>query len=256
MRLYFCMDIITSSKNSAVKEAAKLADKKYRELSSSFLAEGINVIRDMPDDAEIISLFVTPKREAEAKNLLAYTRARVYYVSDDVMKSLSDTVTPYGVAAVVAKPNRPFELPRGNALLLDGLSDPGNVGTILRTAAATGFSDVYLLDCADVYSPKTVRASLGGLFRVRTYEIQEEQAVELIGRVNSVALDMGGGNLLKGAVQSPVLYAVGNEAHGLRTAVKNNVKRVMGLPMSGGMESLNAAVACSVAMYRTIQEAL
>ena len=142
-------------------------------------------------------------------------------------------------------------MPKGNALLLDGVSDPGNMGTIIRTAAARGFEDIYLLDCVDVYSPKVVRATLGGLFKVRLVEVKESEAITLLQNLNSAVLDFGGEDLTEAQIDSPVLIVTGSEAHGVRDCVLENSKRILTLPMTNGIESLNAAVATAVAMYQT-----
>lgn len=183
---------------------------------------------------------------------ISRTRAQVYCVSDEVMQSISDTVTPYGIAAVCRQNDTAFALPKGNALLLDGVSDPGNVGTIFRTAAACGFEDIYLLDCADVYAPKVVRATLGSLFKVRFYRIDGEQALMLVRQTNSAVLDMNGTDILSAPPKSPLLFIAGSEAHGVSDMLKGEAKRTYSLPMKNDIESLNVAVATSVAMYQTL----
>ena len=249
MRLFCNMrEIITSTKNATVKLARSLAEKKFREEHGLFLVEGGNIVKDIPVGTEVEFYLVSESRAEETAAALALTRARVYYVTDAVMKSLSDTVTPYGIAAAVKIPERRFALPAGNAVLLDGVSDPGNVGTVIRTAAAAGF-DVFLLGCADPFSGKAVRASMGGIFRTRVTEITEEQAVELVSRTSSVTLDMGGENILAKGLRAPVTLVAGSEAHGVRQCVAEKSKLIGSLPMQGGMESLNVAVAAAVAMY-------
>ena len=165
------------------------------------------------------------------------------------MKSVSGTVTPYGLAAAVVIPVHGFALPAGNAILLDGVSDPGNLGTILRTAAATGFKEVYLLDCTDAYAPKAVRASMGGIFRCVVREVDHEQAEALVTGTRSAALDMAGESIFASPLPAPCLFVAGSEAHGVSERLLGAVKEVRSLPMTGGMESLNVAVAAGIAMY-------
>lgn len=245
------MEIITSTQNQYVKQARSLKDKKFRLKSGLFVVEGGNIFKDMPEDVSVEYILVTEERFDEIQQLVFSTRTRVYVVSESVMASLSDTVTPYGVVAVLKMPKSRFEMPKGNALLLDGVSDPGNMGTIIRTAAARGFEDVYLLDCVDIYSPKVVRATLGGLFKVRLTEVNEDEAIHLLQNLNSAVLDFGGEDLTTAEINTPVLIVTGSEAHGVRDSVLNNSKRVLTLPMTNGIESLNAAVATAVAMYQT-----
>ncbi len=198
-------------------------------------------------------VFSTADRLEEAKQIFANREGvSIYQVSDSVIESLADTATPYGIAAVCKMPKTEFAEPHGNALLLDGVSDPGNMGTILRTAAACDFCDIYLLDTVDVYSPKVIRATLGALFKVRVHEVDEAQALALVRNTSSAALDMGGRNMLQTKVKAPVLFVAGNEAHGVRQCLKDEVKEVYSLPMKNQIESLNVAVATAVAMYQTI----
>ena len=136
--------------------------------------------------------------------------------------------------------------------MLDGVSDPGNLGTILRSAAACDFCDVYLFDTADVFSPKVVRATLGGLFRVRLHEVDECLALKLMAETNSAVLDMGGKNILENKPSTPVLLVAGNEAHGVREILKRAAKNTYSLPMKNEIESLNVAVATAVSMYQTL----
>ena len=245
------MEIITSTQNQYVKQVRSLKDKKFRDKSGLFVVEGGNIFKDMPESVSVEYILATEDRLDEIQQLIFSTRTRVYVVSEGVMKALSDTVTPYGIVAVLKKPQVELKMPEGNALLLDGVSDPGNMGTIIRTAAARGFEDIYLLDCVDVYSPKVVRATLGGLFKVRLKEVSENEAITLLQNLNSAVLDFGGEDLTKADISSPILIVTGSEAHGVRDSVLNNSKRILTLPMTNGIESLNAAVATAVAMYQT-----
>lgn len=247
--LHIIMDVITSTQNATVKLFRSLSEKKFREREGLFPVEGGNIVRDIPRTQGVKFVLATPARAEEAQ--ARFGAAKVLCVSEEVMKSVSDTVTPYGLAAAAEIPARGFSLPTGNALLLDGVSDPGNLGTILRTAAATGFDDVYLLDCADEYAPKAVRASMGGIFRVRTYKVTEEQAIGLAEGARSAALDMGGDDLVCAPLAAPCLYIAGSEAHGVRESLIRAAREVKSLPMKNGMESLNVAVAVAVAMYMT-----
>ncbi|MCQ2409175.1 MAG: RNA methyltransferase [Clostridia bacterium] len=251
-------DIISSTKNQFVKLAKSLQEKKFRNETGLFLAEGINLLKDMPDSVAVEYIFATKQRmddlssifSSEKSSGLFNTRAQVYCVTDDVMQYMSDTKTPYGVLAVCRIPDKKFSMPEKNAILLDCVTDPGNIGTIIRCAAACDFKDVYLLDTADIYSPKVVRATLGGLFRVNTYVIDIDEARELISSTESIVLDMGGENILEKKVEGPVLLIAGSEAHGVRDEFLGLAKKTYSLPMHNGIESLNVAIASAVAMYQ------
>ena len=137
------MEIITSTQNQYVKQVRSLKDKKFREKSGLFVVEGGNIFKDMPESVSVEYILATEERLDEVQRFISSTRACVYVVSESVMKTLSDTVTPYGLIAVLKKSQVEFSMPKGNALLLDGVSDPGNMGTIIRTACARGFEDIY-----------------------------------------------------------------------------------------------------------------
>lgn len=248
------MEIITSVQNKFVKLARSLAERKRRAETGLFLIEGVNLLRDMPEEVAIELAFATESRYGEACDMLAGRSmcGSIICVTDAVMSSLSDTASPYGIAAVCKIPSTQFELPQGNALLLDGVSDPGNLGTIMRTAAACDFCDVYALGCADIYSPKVIRATLGALFKIKVRAIDEEQALMLMRECESAVLDMGGRSLLDCKIPSPILFVAGSEAHGVRESLKYKARNIYSLPMKNKIESLNVAVATAVAMFQTL----
>ena len=247
------MEIISSAQNQHVKLAKSLLEMKFRKETGLFLAEGKNLLKDLPDCIRIEYVFSTEQRFEEASLLHArHEGSSLFVVTDSVMQSLADTKTPYGIVAVCKIPSAVCEAPKGNAILLDGVADPGNVGTIFRSAAACGYDAVYLVDSVDVYSPKVVRATLGGLFRVKFYVIDVETAKALIQSTNSAVLDMDGENILTASIEKPILLIAGNEAHGVRDDFARLAKHTYSLPMQNGVESLNVAVAASVAMYRTV----
>ncbi|NLZ24863.1 MAG: RNA methyltransferase [Clostridiales bacterium] len=243
------MEIISSNSNKFVKLARSLAEKKYRDQTGLFLVEGGNSVYDMPDSAMVEFFLVSERRAEEFEFKKPNRKAPCYMVTDSVMQSLSDTVTPYGVAAVVKKPDNIFFEPGGNALILDGVSDSGNLGTIFRTAAAAGFNDIYLLSSADAYSPKVVRASMSAIFKVRTAVIDEDKALYLAKGYNGVALDMGGEDIKNLKIDKPVTLILGSEAHGVRDSLIKAAKKTVRIDMKNNMESLNVAVAAGIAMY-------
>ena len=155
--------MITSTANEKVKFVKKLHDKKNRDAENLFIAEGVNILSDLKEGFSVKEIFATDKTADIAENLAKKYGAYTTLVSESVMKVLADTVSPSGILAVIGIP---LSKPEGvNAVVLDGVQDSGNVGTIIRTAVGAGFSDVYLVDSADAFSPKTVRASMGAVLR-------------------------------------------------------------------------------------------
>lgn len=244
------MEIITSSQNQFVKIASSLLDKKGRDESGLFLAEGINLLRDMPEKVEILYIFTNKNRQDECASIVnKHLAAKAFLVEDHILNKISDTKTPYGIVAVCKQVINKFAYPKNNALLLDNVSDAGNVGTIIRTAAAAGFEDIYLYSSVDVYSPKVIRSTLGGIFKVRIYDISLEQAQTLITKTKSAMLDMKGENILDKKLEGPITLIMGSEAHGISKEIKEKVTSTISIPMKNNVESLNVSVAAAIAMY-------
>ena len=244
------MDFITSSQNQFVKLATSLQDKKGRDSNKLFLAEGVNLLKDMPNNVVVKYIFTTKERLEEATKLNnRYKDSILYCVSSQILEKISDTKTPYGIIAVCEKFGYEFELPKFNALLLDNISDAGNLGTIIRTAAAADFKYIYLYNCVDIFSPKVVRATLGGLFKVQFYDTSLVEALEVVSKTNSIALDMNGENIQKKDIKAPVTLVMGSEAHGISSNIKEKVEKTISIPMKNNIESLNVSIAAAIAMY-------
>lgn len=239
--------VITSMENAKVVQAAKLLEKKHRKNSGMYLIEGERLVCDaQKHGAEIVDIFV--KQSAESK----FHFENQIVLSDKVFEKLQDTVTSQGVIAVAKQPHQNLALPKGNCLVLDGLQDPGNVGTLIRTAAACGFSDVIAVNCVDVFSPKVLRAAMSAHFCVNL--IQHDNLAEVFDVLSKncqiVAADMNGENVFCAHLSNKVAVVLGNEGNGLSEYSKTHANMVVSLPMQNNFESLNVAVAGSVIMYQ------
>lgn len=240
--------VITSTDNSRVVRASKLADKKYRDREGAYLIEGVRLVSDaIAHGADVTDIFVR-------EDVTNVSFDNVTYVSDRVFAKLSDTVNSQGVVAVVRKREYDCAPPSGNCLVLDGLQDPGNVGTLIRTAVACGFTDVYAADCADLYSPKVIRGAMSAHFCIRLHEMDLQRIFETLDGVQTVAADMRGENLFETQLNSPVALVLGNEGNGLSAYSRRRVIKTVSLPMANDFESLNVAVAGSVIMYRIFSQ--
>lgn len=247
------MDIITSLDNSSVKEARSLNDKKYRRNLGEFLIEGKKLVKEaIQKDLNITKLFVDSSKAAELENIIVSSPAPVLFCLPNVLKSISDTITNQGIIAVSELPSvglysykQPCRL-----LVLDRISDPGNMGTIIRTALAVGFNEILTIDCVDPYSPKVVRASSGGVFTAQIYPFTEGEVIELVKKYNISLLvsDMLGESIYNSEVYTNYALVIGNEGRGVSANLKNSGK-LLSLPMKVGTESLNAGVSASVLMY-------
>lgn len=171
-------------------------------------------------------------------------------VSKDVFRHLSDEKTPQGVLCVAEIPEKRVLPPKGKCLLLDGVSDPGNMGAILRTANACGFDEVYLTDdCVDPYSPKSVRASMSGLFFPDIYIGNREELLAAFTGTPMFVADFGGDDVFKVEPPEKFVLALGNEANGVSETVRGAATKVVTIPMRQSQESLNVSVAAGVCMY-------
>lgn len=238
--------VITSLTNAKVMETAKLNDKKYRKSSGRYVIEGERLVADaFKYGAKIVEVFV---KESVA-NKFNYENQIV--VVDKVFEKLSDTVNSQGILAVAEKPTEDDLTPTGNCLVLDGLQDPGNVGTLLRTAVACGFTDVYAVNSVDMYSPKVLRSAMSAHMCVKLHVFDNlEQVYTLLKDVQIVVADMDGENVFDAKFGKHVALVVGNEGNGISQISKDNADLVVSLPMENNFESLNAAVAGSVIMYQ------
>ena len=156
--------MITSKSNPTVKRVNSLKEKKYRAEYGEYIVEGIKQIREaVAAGQKIVSIYYSPRYRGELTE-----HERSVPVSDEVFGKLSEEVSPQGILAVLEIPENAPEAPQGNALFLDGISDPGNLGTIIRTANGAGYADIYLKNCTDPYAPKCVRSAMSGLLFVRS----------------------------------------------------------------------------------------
>ncbi|MBQ8320556.1 MAG: RNA methyltransferase [Clostridia bacterium] len=186
---------------------------------------------------------------------LPFEDALLTTVSDDVFRFLSDEKTPQGVLCRVKLPRRQLLSPRGKCLLLDGVSDPGNMGAIIRCANAAGYEEIYLTeDCTDPYSPKSVRASMSGVFFTKLHFGSREEILETLKEIPLFVADMGGENLFSFHPPKVFALAIGNEANGVSEEVRKAANTTVAIPMKSTQESLNAAVSAGIAMYLLAKE--
>ncbi len=238
--------VITSKQNAGIKRIASLKEKKYRNLYGEYLVEGIKSVKEAVLYGQNVSVIIGVK---EVVDILPPCGADIIVTDEKIIEYLSDTKTPQGVLAVIKIPENAQKSPKNNCVILDGVQDPGNLGTIIRTCAALGIKDLFLCSCADPYSPKVVRSSMSGIFSVNVIEGTREEIASLTKDLNVVIADMNGENVFKARVKEPYALVIGNEANGVSEFFKSKADKVISLPMKNTVESLNAAVAFSVIAY-------
>ena len=242
--------VITSRNNPLVRRVFSLREKKFRREAGEYVAEGIKSVREAAASGAHIRLLVRAER-VPAQDIAADGEL---VVSDGVFEKLSEEVSPQGVLAVIETPDCTPAPPRSLALLLDGVSDPGNMGTVLRTADAAGYTDVYLRGCTDPFAPKSVRASMGGIFRVRLHIGGDDALRAALAGVPLVCADMAGTDMELFSPPPQFCLVIGNEANGVSEAVRARCAHTVSVPLRETCESLNAAVAAGILMYRLLKK--
>lgn len=242
--------ILTSKNNPLVKETAALKDKKARKQTGLFLVEGVKMANECAKSGfEIDRIFVSESFQGQLLQM-PNAEEKTVCVSDDVFRFLSDEKTPQGILCRVKIPQTELSAPKGNCLLLDGVADPGNLGTIIRSANAAGYNEIYLVDgCADPYSPKSVRASMSGVFFTRLYFGSREKILSVLEQIPLLVADMGGVNAFSYAPPKQFVLVIGNEANGVSDEVRARASDTVKIPMAATQESLNAAVSAGILMY-------
>lgn len=238
--------LINSRSNQYIKKIRSLKDKKFRDEFNLYLVEGVKLVREVLSlNLPIESIIAT--EDGFNKLAVAVNKNLVTKVTESVFESISNEVTPQGVLAVVKK-QISEKIDNGASVFLDGVADPGNVGAIIRTAAASGYKNVYLAHgSADAYSPKSVRASMGGIFKVNIIEGEREQLIKKI-KEPIVVADMLGKNLFE-FEKGEYCLVIGNEGNGVSEQLKKIAQHIVSIPMQNGMESLNASVSAGILMY-------
>ena len=246
-------EVITSKANPLLSRVRKLNGKRsFRREEGAFAAEGPKLLAEaLRWGAQLEAVICAPG--VPLPELPA--QVRVVEVPDNLLHSIADTESPQGIVFICrGKPlTMPGELEGTRWLVLDGVQDPGNVGTVWRTADAFGADGLILCNgCADPWNPKTVRATMGAVFRLPVYESTLEEAAEKLARAGiplyATALredteDVRGISLEKAAV------IIGSEGRGVSQEALDRCQKTVKIPMRSRCESLNAAVAASVALW-------
>ena len=258
------IDPITSVSNPRIKQLRSLlANRKDRRRERLFVIEGVRLVEEaLRSGAEPVSVVYDPEQLEQSDRgravLEQVSSLRAAYVATpEVIAAASDTVTPQGIVAAVGWP----EVERrgtGIQLVLDAVQDPGNVGTLLRSAEATGVTEVLCISgTADVYSPKVVRAAMGAHFRLPLrQDLQWEDADALLGLSDNVFIAEAEGRMPYFAAdwRQPSTLVIGNEANGVTDEARARATKTIMIPMAAEVESLNAAVAGSVILFEAARQ--
>ena len=253
--------VITSRQNPLIVRLSKLSDRKHRRAEGLFLAEGVKLSSEAANAGVVEYLLVTEEHESSpVSHTVAEKGGEVITVSREVLEKVSTESAPQGMIAVCRMMTELHRAGEGASLgeddcvlILDRVRDPGNLGTVMRSAEAFGGVKLLLAGCADIYNPKTVRGSMGALFRVSTTEFPDTAAaVEFAKaqgyRVMGAALDSTAVKLGEYPLTSKDAVIIGTEGQGISDDVLRMCDGKLYIPMTGG-ESLNCSVAASVIMW-------
>lgn len=251
--------MISSLTNAAVKRIVLLRSKdKVRREEGLFIVEGLRMFMEVPQ-SRIDQVYVTEdfvnNASAETRDKLSVTGYEI--VTDEVMNKMADTVTPQGVLCLVYAFGYTLDdiVSKGSLfIILDGLQDPGNLGTIFRTAEAAGVSGIILSrSSVSIYNPKSVRSTMGTLFRMPFVYVDD-----LVSTISSLRADgvkvyaahlKGSREYTDYDYSAPSAFIIGNEGAGVSAEVADAADSYLRIPMEGEVESLNAAIAASLLMY-------
>ncbi|PTV93710.1 TrmH family RNA methyltransferase [Halanaerobium saccharolyticum] len=265
------MNIISSSQNDKVKYLNKLYRSRNRRKQGVFILEGKRLIEAaLAGGADFKQVFLTPVffKSAENDNLLAdlKLKAEIIYIEEDLLKKTASTVNPQGILAVVNESvfrGDDFYQQTKKILLLDRIQDPGNMGTMIRTAAAAGFDGIIALKgSVDIFNQKVIRATMGGIFSIviRQRLSQEDFLAEIRNEAAGyelLAADTQAEEYhFEHQYQDKLILMIGNEANGLEQQLLESATSKIKIPLAGEIESLNAAVAASVISFEILSQQL
>ncbi len=226
--------------------------KQKREKSLLFL-DNVKIIKDALSNIKAILILTTieplPFDVGDVK---------VYKTDAKTIEMLADTVTPQGVLCVAELKQQELTVPKDNFLVLDTLQDPGNMGTLIRTSVACGFSAVFAINCVRITNSKLIRSSVGAVFNQKIYEMSKEEFIKFAS-LNNLPLakcDMNGENIFTKKFDKPIGIVIGNEGQGVSEEISKLCKISLSIPMKGDIESLNAGVSGSIIMYQIAKENL
>lgn len=266
-------EVITSSQNNNIKLAASLKQKKYRDEKHLFVAEGIRLVEDAVNSNWQIEFCIHTEQAAENERVqkivknLEKKECRIYQVNKAIYEKITDTKEPQGILVILKKQASCLDdfIIEGKVpmlIVLDRLQDPGNVGTIVRTAEAAGCTGIIMMKgTADLFSSKTVRATMGAMFRFPIVvdvdfrdllKFIEKQAIQL----QVTALDPTAKQYFAIDFTKPTAMVFGNEGNGVSEELLQQADHKVYIPMSSNAESLNVAAATAVIIYESVRQRL
>lgn len=261
------MQVITSKENETIKNIKKLKDKKFRDEAGLYIIEGIKMIEEaIEEKASIKKILICEEclttGDLEQKILYEIAKYDCIYVNTKVYNVLTDVVAPQGIMAVVAKPSKDTEIDYSEDIILalDGIQDPGNLGTILRTADSVKLKQIIVTkNTADSYNPKVVRSTMGAILRIKIIETEDLAKTLKEAKKNKfkiVATSLDTNESIYDISYNKKVIVIGNEANGVSKEIQELADNRVKIPMLGKTESLNASVATGIMLYEYVRQKL
>lgn len=259
------MQVITSKDNEIIKNIKKLKEKKYRDLTGKYIVEGIKLVEEAINENVNIDCIVVCEdcikdNAFERKLMYEIAKQNVIYVSSKVFGTITDVSNPQGILAVV-KNNEEcnnINYQEDIIVVLDGIQDPGNLGTILRTVDSANLKQIIVSEnTADVYNPKVVRSTMGAIYRVNV--VRADDLVSELSKMKQNGYDIVVTSLDTEDSVYDIDYikkviVIGNEANGVSKEVQEMADNRVKIPMLGKTESLNASVAAGIMIYEYVRK--
>ena len=255
--------MITSTSNPQVKRLIQLQKKsKERNEGKVFVVEGLRMFAEVPRE-RVEKVYISESLYNKKKQELNLQNLEYEILSDSVFSHVSDTKTPQGILCVIRQErydvNALMQLTNPHFIVLDNLQDPGNLGTIVRTAEGAGVDAIFMSkDCVDIYNPKTIRSTMGSIYRMPHIYIEDTLLLLEEFRkkgVKSYAAQLQGEHSYEDEdYNSGTAILIGNEGNGLREEVAQKADIGVRIPLCGQVESLNAAIAASVLMFEVARQ--
>jgi len=255
-------EIITSSKNPDIKLLKKLYRTKNRREMGKYILEGNRIIKHaLKTNNSFDMVFMIPEYENEEIDyLLKKHNIETRYIDKKLLLELTDTISPQGIIAIVNKPE--YNLDNINnmssILTLDAIQDPGNMGTLIRTAEAAGLDCIIALKgCVDIYNLKVIRATMGAIFNIPVFpRVTVESFKNIISRnrIDVICTDPDGEDYyFEPEYKVPLTFVIGNEARGIRPELLKIANKRVKIPLEGKINSLNAAISGAIVIYEYIK---
>lgn len=242
------MKTITSTQNPEIKHLVSLHSAKGRKAAGQCIGQGLRVCKTMIDSGLVlVACYVTEAKLTDVKSFIDHSFIRL--VNDTIMKKISTTMEPSGIVCIFKQPDPPSVDALSSGIVLARLQNPGNVGTLIRTCAAMNQTSIVLIESVDPWNPKVVQASAGTIGLVNLFQWDWKRLVHNKNNLQLAALIVKGGASIASIKDTQNLLVVGSEAHGIPAEWVTQCDTSITLVMPGETESLNAAVAGSIALY-------